>query len=202
MTIDIIKLKALATAAAANQYDAVALNDYGTAVPPATVLGLIAEIERHRQITAEGCKPDSNILLTDLPCADVAPCSSLDKEEGCKPDLNTQPAKLCGTPIATQLAACEVLAERVRQVEAESYTPERDDQYTSGQLADAASTYAWWARSWNLPYAQCAHAPTMWPWAPGTWKPQAQRQMLIKAGALILAEIERLDRQKAREVQP
>lgn len=174
MTIDIIKLKALATAAAANQYDAVALNDYGTAVQPATVLGLIAEIERHRQIDAEGCKPD----------------------------LNTQPAKLCGTPSATQLAACDVLAERARQVEAESYIPERDDQYTSGQLADAASTYAWWARSWNLPHAQCTHTPTMWPWAPETWKPQAQRQMLIKAGALILAEIERLDRQKAREVQP
>ncbi|MFG0851619.1 helix-turn-helix domain-containing protein [Pseudomonas sp. FYR_2] len=62
MTIDIIRLKALATAAAANQYDSVALNDYGTALPPATVLGLIAEIERHRQINAEGCKPDLNIL--------------------------------------------------------------------------------------------------------------------------------------------
>lgn len=202
MTVNLPKLKELAQAAQQNQYDPVALNDYGMAVPPATVLDLIAEIESHRQINAEGCKPDSNILLADLPCADVAPCSSLDKEEGCKPDLNTQPAKLCGTPIATQLAACDVLAERARQVEAESYTPERDDQYTSGQLADAASTYAWWARSWNLPYAQCTHTPTMWPWAPETWKPQPQRQMLIKAGALILAEIERLDRQKAREVQP
>lgn len=58
MTIDLIKLKALAAAAAANQYDLVALNEYGTAVPPATVLGLIAEIERHRQVNAEGCKPD------------------------------------------------------------------------------------------------------------------------------------------------
>lgn len=61
MSIDLSKLKALATAAAANQYDAVALNEYGTAVPPATVLGLIAEIERQRLVNAEGCKPDSNI---------------------------------------------------------------------------------------------------------------------------------------------
>lgn len=59
MTTDLNKLKVLATAAAANQYDAVALNDYGTAVPPATVLGLIAEIERHRLVNAEGRKPDS-----------------------------------------------------------------------------------------------------------------------------------------------
>lgn len=202
MTINLPKLKELAQAAQQNQYDPVALNDYGMAVAPATVLDLIAEIERHRQINAEGCKPDSNILLVGLPGTDVAPCSSLDKAEGCKPDLNTQPAKLGGTPIAAQLAACDVLAERARQVEAEGYTPDRDDQYTSGQLADAASTYAWWARSWNLPHAPCTHTPTMWPWAPETWKPQPQRQMLIKAGALILAEIERLDRQKAREVQP
>jgi len=89
MTIDIIKLKALATAAAANQYDAVALNDYGTAVPPATVLGLIAEIERHRHINAEGCKPDSNFLPPTAPGAGATPCRSLDKAEGCKPDIKS-----------------------------------------------------------------------------------------------------------------
>ncbi|MBH3349794.1 hypothetical protein [Pseudomonas putida] len=86
MTIDIIKLKALATAAATNQYDSVALNDYGTALPPATVLGLIAEIERHRLIDAEGCKPETNILLSGMPCAGAATCRSLNKAEGCKPD--------------------------------------------------------------------------------------------------------------------
>lgn len=90
MTIDIIRLKALATAAAANQYDSAALNDYGTALPPATVLGLIAEIERHRHINAEGCKPDSNIQLSGLPCAGAASCHSLDKAEGEQPDLNFQ----------------------------------------------------------------------------------------------------------------
>lgn len=202
MSVDLRKLKALATKAKRDQYDHVALNDYGMAVPPATVLELIAEIERHREVNAEGCKPDSSILLFGVPCAGTTPCRSLNKAEGSKPDLNTQSAKLGGTPIATQLAACDVLTERARQIEAESCTPERDDQYTSGQLADAASTYAWWARSWNLPYADSTQAPTMWPWAPETWKPQPQRQMLIKAGALILAEIERLDRQKAREVSP
>ena len=107
MTIDIIKLRALATAAAANQYDAVALNNYGTAVPPATVLGLIAEIERHRQINAEGCKPDSNILLAGLPCADVAPCHSLDKAEGCKPDLNISPAQTTGSTTRSKIKAAE-----------------------------------------------------------------------------------------------
>lgn len=99
MTIDIIRLKALATAVAANQYDSVALNDYSTALAPATVLGLIAEIERHHQINAEGCKPDSNILLSGPPRAEATPCRSLDTAEGCKPDLNILPAQTSPTAL-------------------------------------------------------------------------------------------------------
>jgi len=58
MSVDILKLKALAEAAKRDQYDNVALNDYGVAMPPAVALELIAEIERHRQVKAEGSKPD------------------------------------------------------------------------------------------------------------------------------------------------
>lgn len=93
MSVDILRLKTLAEAAKRNQYDCLALNDYGTAVPPAVVLELITEIERHRQVNAEGCKPDSNILLSGLPSAGAASCRSLDDVEGCKPDLNTPPAQ-------------------------------------------------------------------------------------------------------------
>ncbi|MCE1004477.1 helix-turn-helix domain-containing protein [Pseudomonas sp. NMI1173_11] len=114
MTIDIIKLKALATAAAANQYDAVALNDYGTAVRPATVLGLIAEIERHRQINAEGCKPDSNILLSGQSCAAATSCRSLDTAEGCKPDLNIVPAQTTVPDLLTPEQAAQLLGLSVK----------------------------------------------------------------------------------------
>ncbi|MBV4500768.1 hypothetical protein [Pseudomonas shirazensis] len=118
MTIDLSKLKALATAAAANQYDAVALNDYGIAVPPETVLGLIAEIERHRLVNAEGCKPDSNIQLSGLPCAGVASCHSLDKAEGCKPDLTNQPFKSINSDDVQQLI--QVIETLVPYAEAEA----------------------------------------------------------------------------------
>lgn len=120
MKIDIIRLKALATAAAANQYDSVALNDYGTAVPPATVLGLIAEIERHRQINAEGCKPDSNILLAGLPCAGVPPCSSLDKAEGGTPDNTIHPERAASPAGLTDVLPTPVnryLTTRIEAVE-------------------------------------------------------------------------------------
>lgn len=189
MTIDITRLKALATAAAANQYDSVALNDYGTALPPATVLGLIAEIERHRQTNAEGCKPDSNILLSGAPYAGTTPCRSLNKAEGSQPDK-----------ITAHSAALDVLAERCRQIDDEGYTTERDDQYIRGQLADAAGAYAFWAYTCNMEHYKVTTVPPSWPWSPEHWKPTDQRKMLVRAGALILAEIERLDRQRAREV--
>lgn len=60
MTINLSKLKELAEAAKRDPYDNLAANDYGMSMPPATALELIAEIERHRQVNAEGCKPDLN----------------------------------------------------------------------------------------------------------------------------------------------
>jgi hypothetical protein len=162
-----------------------------------TVDGEERECQRHHPINAEGCKPEISTLLPGMPYAGAAGVHNLNQAEGCKPDLNiTLPEGERGS----HSAAREVLTERVRQIMVEGYTAEQDDQYTTGQLADAASAYAVWAHIWNLPGAECTHTPALWPWAPETWKPQSQRQMLIKAGALILAELERLDRQQAQEV--
>jgi hypothetical protein len=36
--------------------------------------------------------------------------------------------------------------------------------------------------------------PREWPWESTAWKPKGTRADLVRAGALILAEIERLDR--------
>lgn len=85
-------------------------------------------------------------------------------------------------------AARDVLAERQRQISVEGWTTARDDAYDDGQLAEAAAVYA--LHSTN--YA--GGLPKDWPWARKWWKPGPTRRMLEKAGALILAEIERLDR--------
>lgn len=39
-------------------------------------------------------------------------------------------------------AALDVLAERRRQIEAEGWTPEHDDEHSNGELSDAAGCYA------------------------------------------------------------
>lgn len=97
-------------------------------------------------------------------------------------------------------AASDVLAERERQVSAEGWTPKHDDQYEHGQLAGAASCYARHvnSRGWIFPsnpesYQQEPES-TNWPWTHDWWKPTNPRRDLVKAGALILAEIERIDR--------
>lgn len=85
-------------------------------------------------------------------------------------------------------AAADVLTERQRQVTAEGWTAERDDGYQNSELADAAACYAIHAHN------QGFSTPAHWPWSPDWWKQTSPRRDLVKAGALILAEIERLDR--------
>lgn len=108
---------------------------------------------------------------------------------------------------ATSQAAQDVMAERLRQIEEEGWTHEHDDQHPDGTLAFAAACYAGHAGAqaaidvgptypnWGGFIARVQEWVRQgWPWARGWWKPADKRRNLVKAGALILAEIERLDR--------
>ncbi|WP_264858167.1 hypothetical protein [Burkholderia cenocepacia] len=86
-------------------------------------------------------------------------------------------------------AARDVLAERRRQIEQEGWTPAHDDQYRDHELSCAAGCYA----MYTLAYP-AGDPPPAWPWAADWWKPTTHRRNLVKAGALIQAAIERLDR--------
>ncbi len=87
-------------------------------------------------------------------------------------------------------AARSVLAERHRQISAKGYTPAADDRYTGCELAAAAATYAVGTKPSDL---QVLNA-RVWPWPAHTFHFSTYRRSLEKAGALILAELERLDR--------
>lgn len=96
----------------------------------------------------------------------------------------------------------EIASERQRQVATEGWTSEHDDAHDMGEMANAAACYALTPirRAWSVPY----HGSLLiwlWPWSRGWWKPakrpSERRRELIKAGALIVAEIERLDRAAA-----
>jgi hypothetical protein len=91
-------------------------------------------------------------------------------------------------------AARDVLAERRRQVEQEGWTPEHDDEHNIGEMAVAACCYAFAGSEMVPDEVHFERTPMDWPWASEWWKPSSKRRNLIKAGALILAEIERIDR--------
>lgn len=87
-------------------------------------------------------------------------------------------------------AVQEVLAERQRQIDVEGWTPEHDEDHKDGSLAVAGACYAL-----NYPGVNIGSViESLWPWADSWWKPTTRRRDLVKAGALILAELERLDR--------
>lgn len=100
-------------------------------------------------------------------------------------------------------AARDVLAERRRQIEQEGYDIAHDDEHVNDEMAAYATFYAMppGAREWpaeetgyGLTWGE-AIIPEHW----GPAKSGVRRSDLIKAGALIVAEIERLDRAAARK---
>lgn len=92
-------------------------------------------------------------------------------------------------------ALSDISAERKRQIEVEGWPSEHDDEHNAdGSLARAASCYALNAGRAPQISAPLDGVPWAWPWWVTFWKPKAPRQDLVRAGALIVAEIERLDR--------
>lgn len=96
--------------------------------------------------------------------------------------------------------AAEVCEERDHQINL-GHTFEHDDQHTDGVLARAAAAYAFNAYRTDMERALfTTMAPAEWPpsWGPKAWNPKDRRTDLIRAAALIFAEIERLDRAAAK----
>lgn len=83
-----------------------------------------------------------------------------------------------------------IAKECERQIAEEGFTPEHDAEYVTGELAMAAACYV-------TPQKQrpmTGKMPFGWPWGIEWWKPTPDDRIkeLVKAGALIVAEINRL----------
>lgn len=90
-------------------------------------------------------------------------------------------------------SGAEIIAEeRKRQIEVEGWTSEKDDLYTSGQLALAGATYAipMFDRDDYGGYVYSTDVPIMFPLSPEWWKPTPDDRIreLAKAGALTKRE--------------
>lgn len=111
---------------------------------------------------------------------------------------------------SVSIGARMIAEGRKRQVEAEGYTTAHDDEHAAGELAraarcylDAADTAATvealrhYGRTGDADalLAEMREASAEWPWEPEAWKPSTDRLAnLVRAGALVAAEIDRLHR--------
>lgn len=95
--------------------------------------------------------------------------------------------------------AIELIAEeRERQINVEGWTADHDAKHDNEELAIAAAAYCCASplRNQYRPDRVSAKAcmPAFWPWHPDWFKPTPDDRIreLVKAGALIVAEIDRL----------
>jgi hypothetical protein len=95
--------------------------------------------------------------------------------------------RVSNSPVTPKAGVEMIAAERQRQLEAEGWSPEHDAEHVRGELARAAAVYA-------IPPDR--RDPSIWSylWPGWEYKPNADDRIreLVKAGALIAAEIDRL----------
>jgi len=98
----------------------------------------------------------------------------------------------------TAAVLADIAAERERQKNVEGWTDQHDDEHDDGEMAVAAGLYAIQTAEID-PEAFAAMLQGLWPWDEKWWKPKNSERDLIRAGALIVAELERRRRAKKKE---
>lgn len=96
-----------------------------------------------------------------------------------------------------------IALERSRQIAVEGYTHQHDDEHCDGELAHAAAAYAVDATGYESHPGAILNgmgpSKPLWPWGKEWWKPSDDPiRTLVKAGAFIAAEIDRLQRARNR----
>jgi hypothetical protein len=152
--------------------------------------------------------PDDVFRLTATIVRDGAPIEAVvafhpkDKDGRAVVVVNTQPYD------GDLNAWRDVMHERRRQITVKGMTAQHDDAHATGEMTRGALNYLAAASATMLlggkafdakPPLDGLGAIVAWPWSRDWWKPGLVRRMLVKAAALIIAEIQRLDRAEAGE---
>jgi len=184
--------QALDAAAAVGMQDVA--DELDRLLTPTTAATAIRDLDK-----AEGEQPDLNfhlLALAERSCSLLEDWIQLSnsKDAPLTNQVRETRALLESQSPTWSTAIRDLLAERRRQIHVEGWSKEHDDTERRGELASAAATYALKAIGFT------AFEEELWPWTRDWLKPGTPRAMLVKAGALILAELERLDRLSATEV--
>lgn len=96
--------------------------------------------------------------------------------------------------MAHETAMALIRQERERQIKVEGWTRQHDDEHEGGDLLRAGVIYYQHAiHDGNIAY-RANNIPLGWPWGDRDWKPKDKVRNLERAGALCLAEQERINR--------
>lgn len=116
-------------------------------------------------------------------------------------DITANAQRNLGMPVGT-VSGVELLAvERHRQKHAKGYDDVHDAGHAPGEILSAAIAYAIFARwqvrehvGWTRAQVDEIILENWWPWDEREWKPVEDKPIhnLVKAGALVAAEIDRL----------
>ena len=153
----------------------------------------LGRLRKHAVPYAYGACQAQGVMIDDLQIA-LAEIDSLRAELAAARSLLREPG------------IARIAAERKRQLVSEGWSAEHDDCHGNSEMAIAAACYAW-------PTPRPLYIKKAWPWDRWWWKPaipgerigfpdkhtadeerEARIKDLVRAGALIAAEIDRLSR--------
>lgn len=112
-----------------------------------------------------------------------------------QPTINPDAWMLLVDPVNTP-AAASVLHERARQIILEGHSADDDDRHPAMALARAAACYILQDAG---PSILAQVFTRLWPWSQSWFKVKDPRRNLVRAAALLLAQIEKMDREVASE---
>ncbi len=110
--------------------------------------------------------------------------------------------KALATEATSSRALLDVIGERVRQITDLGYTPEHDDVHADGSLSEAAAVFVLNAYGYSTHTFGYGSLNVWDAWGVAWFKPKSLRRDLVRAAALIIADIERIDRSETQGARP
>jgi len=140
-------------------------------------------------------------LVHPQPCPVCKGTGKVSAEPGVCPTQEPVTINVHTTPGRLQ-AILDICRERAKQEEVHGWDSNHDDAHTGYQLSQAAACYAAWAGAGEIFFQRGEHLYLVWPWADkfDRRKSHTIRERMVIAAALLMAEIERIDRKAISDV--
>jgi hypothetical protein len=94
-----------------------------------------------------------------------------------------------------------IRAKRIRQIEKHGWTPAHDREHNKGELVEASAWYLQYVRTGYMIFGKVTVDGAEWPWDESIPKECDRKEALVNAGALIAAELDRMEDEQPKQEQ-